>query len=171
MQSDDFHWFRTSRLFRGKAQATELVSDRADHSLFKVGSQKHFRRKLFIANTGNISFGSERIVPRSVGIAIIIIGVVGVVENAEIQNFSEYYFLRCCVRNLRLKLRADPRHVTCAYRSVWPDYRIKSSPISSKVTKNIGTIFLLWKWRFSKWPNSFPNIWFTFVIKFVVKNF
>ena len=54
---------------------------------------------------------------------------------------------------------------------MWPDVRVKSSPISSKVAKNVDSIVLLEKWCFSRCPNSFPNIWTTFAIKVVAEKF
>ena len=89
----------------------------------------------------------------------------GVIENLEpIPNdgskFSFVYFhQKVNYINPSLTLKEK------GLQPVWPDDGIKSSLISSKVAKYVGTIVLLSKLWFSKCPKSFPNIWATFVIK------
>ena len=55
--------------------------------------------------------------------------------------------------------------------SVWPDARIKSSPIFTKVVqKEPKQVFTDGKW-FLKLHNKLPNIWHNFVTEYVSKTF
>ena len=56
-------------------------------------------------------------------------------------------------------------------QTVWTDGRVKNSPISPKVAKNVATTVFTLKVMPSKSPNSFLNIWATFTINIVAKYF
>ena len=53
--------------------------------------------------------------------------------------------------------------------SVWPDARIKSSPIFTKVAQKGAKVVFVSKERFFKSQKKLPNIWFSFVLEYILK--
>ena len=71
--------------------------------------------------------------------------------------------------NLRTKDFSNPTQ--CRLLTVWPDVRVKSSPIFSKSCSKISTSVKHKKCHFHNRPKMFLNIWATFAWNFVPKNF